>query len=215
MAHDLASKLTAYRKATGARKKEAANELSSLIFQFWEHRHSLADGLRPFDNYDAVLGALESLDPTNEHDRYFNYERPLASGLKNMEQQKHWLNLARTFDRGARSIITMCLSAAAQAAGKPPEVWLKVAGALASNDDFDMPVIFRIVFSDKDLVDDEVDLNAPERKRLERISAQLDAMLQSSREFKSHLDQRLAAVKEKRLVRKSSLKSAIKHRKKR
>jgi hypothetical protein len=61
---------------------------------------------------------------------------------------------------------------------------------------------------------EEVDLNAPQREKLKRISSQLEAMVKVSGEFQRYLDQRLVAVKEKRLVRKSALKVALKARKK-
>ena len=71
MAHYLAEKLIAHKKAVGGAKAALEAELVDLVLKFWKHRAYFPRGSRPFEEYEPVLRALESLDPDQSDGRYF------------------------------------------------------------------------------------------------------------------------------------------------
>ena len=165
IAHHLAEKLLAHKRASGPAKVVLEAELVDTILKFWKHRAYFPRGTQPFEGYDAVLRALESFDPNPSKGRYFQY-RP-ADELKKEAKppSQEWIDAAKTFDRGARAMVGLCFEQAARASGQPDEVWLSAAKVLAEDADRDLMVVKFIKAGAKE---DKIDPIEFERKRLER-----------------------------------------------
>lgn len=193
--HDLAERLSAYKNAKGPARDVLAADIRARVFQFWKHRATLPEGVRPFEHYAPVLRALESLDPERTGGRYYNYDfvHPQRKN-SNGKQVADWLGVARAVDRGARSLITLCLASAAQAAGVPKAKWLKAAKVLADDDDLDFKILIRIAGSKEPIAEDEPDPNAEQRAKLKRIRDHLSGMNEVSVVLMKHLDQELAQL---------------------
>jgi hypothetical protein len=174
IAHHLAEKLLAHKRATGPAKAAIEAELIDTILKFWKHRAYFPRGTKPFEGYDAVLRALESLDPNPDEGRYFHYR--LADDLKKDAKppSQEWIDAAKTFDRGARAMVSLCFEQAARASGQPDEVWLSAAKVLAEDADRDLVVIKFITTGAKE---DKIDPVEFDRKQLERKRDDLRRLL--------------------------------------
>ncbi len=146
MAHHLAEKLTAFKSATGLRKQHLGRECRDCILQIWRHRASFPYGHRPFQEFEAVFRALESLDPSRERNRYFSVEVPDQTPPKSQpDGVKVWLDAALSIDRGARALIRVYLDMAVAAASKGKDDWIKAVRALISDDRPDRLVIIELI----------------------------------------------------------------------
>jgi hypothetical protein len=174
IAHHLAEKLMTHKSASGPAKAVLEADLVDTILRFWKHRAYFPRGTRPFEGYDAVLRALESLDPNPGKGRYFQY-RPADNLKKDAKPPSEaWIDAAKAFDRGARAIVNFCFQQAARASGQPDEVWLSAAKVLAEDADRDIIVVKFIKTGAKD---DEIDPIAFERKQLERKRDDLRSLI--------------------------------------
>jgi hypothetical protein len=161
IAHHLAEKFSEYKKAKGAAKDALGAEITDTILKFWKHRAVFPRGDAPFENYEAVIRALESLDPDRE--RYFSYRAADEAAVGSKPASRQLIDLAKSLDRGTRALINFCFTYAAYASGKPPKAWLDAAKVLEA--DTDMRVIIRFV-------DANEALNASERR--EPTAAELE-----------------------------------------
>lgn len=165
IAHHLAEKLLAHKRASGPAKAVLEAELVDTILKFWKHRAYFPRGTQPFEGYDAVLRALESFDPNPSKGRYFQYRHADGLNKEAKPPSKAWIDAAKTFDRGARAIVGLCFEQAARASEQPDEVWLSAAKVLAEDADRDLMVVKIIKAGAKE---DNIDPSEFERKRLER-----------------------------------------------
>jgi len=156
MAHYLAEKLVAHKKAVGETKAAVETELIDLILKFWKHRAYFPRGTRPFENYEPVLRALESLDPDQSDGRYFWYRGADELAEGGDAASKPWIDLAKRFDRGARAIVNFCVQQAARASDKPDDAWLSATKVLAQDSDRDL-VVIKIITEQSKEEDKEVD----------------------------------------------------------
>jgi hypothetical protein len=165
IAHHLAEKLTSHQKASGAAKAALEAELIDTILKFWKQRAYFPRGTRPFEGYEAVLRALESFDPKPDKGRYFLYQGAdeLAKGAKPPSQP--WIDTAKTFDRGARAMISFCFKQAARASEQPDDVWLAAAKVLAEDMDRDFLVVRFLSTGEKEK-DEKIDPLEFEKKQL-------------------------------------------------
>jgi hypothetical protein len=177
IAHHIAEKLTACKTAAGTAKASLEIELVDTILKFWKHRAFFPRGTRPFEGYDAVLRALESFDPTPDNGRYFWYDgaNELAKSAKPPSQA--WIDAAKAFDRGARTIVSFCFRQAARASEQPDEVWLSAGKVLAEDADRDFRVIRLIRAGGQD--DTKTDPSAIETEQLRKKRDDLLRLIRS------------------------------------
>jgi hypothetical protein len=167
IAHHLAEKLLAHKRASGPAKAALEAELVDTVLKFWKHRAYFPHGTKPFEGYEAVLRALESFDPKPDNGRYFFY--PAADELQKdaTPPSQAWIDTAKTIDRGARAMINLCFQQAARASEQPDSTWLSAANVLAEEADRDVIVIRYLTALEKE--DDKcVDPAQFERPRLKQ-----------------------------------------------
>jgi len=137
MAHDIAALIKEAEKATGDAKIKKTKECRDAILDLWKVRHELPNGKRPFESFEEIFRALESLDPENTTPRYFRSGRPDAAGANN--ELKQYLELMDGIDYAARVLIEFVLGEAAGLSVGPLKKWMQVArGAAAKGADIDV-----------------------------------------------------------------------------
>jgi hypothetical protein len=165
MAHYIAEKLLAHKATVGETKAALETELIDLVLKFWKHRAYFPRGTRPFEEYEAVLRALESLDPDQSDGRYFQYRLFEEDKEAKKGPSAAWIDAAKSFDRGARAIVNFCIRQAALASGKQDDAWLSAAKVLAEDADREMVVIKYVTEGTKE-EDEKVD---PTKYAMDRL----------------------------------------------
>lgn len=194
--HHLAEKFTEHKNAKGAAKDVLGAELVDTIMKFWKHRAVFPRGDAPFENYDAIIRALESFDPDRE--RYFSYRAANEAIDGATPASRQLIDLAKSLDRGTRALVNFCFTYAAYASGKPPKAWLDAARVLEA--DTDVRIVRRFVDASEAL--DASEKREPTATELEieslvDVQADLAALLESAKIIGEVIDARLKGLTSK------------------
>jgi hypothetical protein len=173
MAHYLAERISEINAATGIERKEKERVCADEILKFWEHRRSFPGKARPFEDYDAVLRTLESLDLNDRRPRYFRYLRESENVLPEDSECKKWIQVAVEIDSAAKVIIRHCLSLAASTSEEKSREWVVLAEECGQGDEVDVQVIRRLL-GDEDSLDNQSSVER-ERGELEATLGKLQA----------------------------------------
>jgi len=149
MAHYVAEQIAISEFAKGDEKSKAEQRCFETVFKLWERRSLLPDGRRPFENFEPIFRALDSLDP--ESPRPFYYAQPPvdSSGTKDASKSidddvQKWIDIALGVDRAARILINFAFKQAAiYAKDKKTKLWIEKAANLKMSDD--ISVIIRLI----------------------------------------------------------------------
>lgn len=141
MAHHLADLIKDAETARGEDRPAKLDNCTKTILDIWERRHQLPNGKRPFEDFEPILRALESLDPADETPRYFHVQRIEADETEQNPETKKWLELAKGLDYSAKVLIGFCLTQAAQTAIDKSKDWVVLAETAGLKDGIDLPVI--------------------------------------------------------------------------
>jgi hypothetical protein len=180
-------------KARGVAKGKCEAEVRDIILSLWKHRASMPSGLRPLQDYEPVLRALESLDPLQGQPRYFSaFTRSLAKEGANTPAEK-WLDVASSIDYGARTLISFCLTLALENVPGKSRKWLELAKRAVTDTDHDIKVLVALSEQPKLLAGkDTANPNSAERERLVNMRDRLVRLNDRAAKFKEYLDKRLA-----------------------
>jgi hypothetical protein len=197
LAHDIADKMLAARRARGPLKDKLDVELRELILGLWKHRASLRVPMPPLESYDPVIRALESLDPLRPHSRFYPSFVQVVSGQAESAATKTWLDSAASIDSAARTLIRFCLLEAAASVPHKAKEWLKLASRVMQNDDAEVQVVLLLTEEQKALAEKEkADPNEPERRRIKAMHDSLKRLAVVSEKLSAFFDKRLADLKE-------------------
>lgn len=198
MAHhiaDLIQRLEA--QGSGNRLElELEAECRRAILELWAHRSSFRSSSRPFAKLEQLFSTLEALDP--DRASYF-YFRELSDHIDMSvapdEPTRHWLNLARSIDSGARTLISYCISRAAAEVTDEPAEWVALAQNVVSKLDADIKLV-RIVVQSASALKDVLptDERSAIRDMLQRRVERLDGLADASANLRSLLLDRIAAM---------------------
>jgi len=114
--------------------EEAKNSCVEVILKLWERRTTLPNGTRPFEDFEPVFKALESLSPESHVPRYYHQtdkDKPDELG-----ESEKWIEIAKRLDDTARTLITFLFGQAitTSCSGETRE-WINgLAGAIESNE---------------------------------------------------------------------------------
>lgn len=114
MAHYVAEQMAVAEQASGEEKQAAEERCFETVLKLWERRASLPRGKRPFEHFEVVFKALESLAPGNGP-RCTVPVWMLQEKQGDDEPQpevKKWLDVAHAVDRSANVLIRYCLGQA-------------------------------------------------------------------------------------------------------
>lgn len=109
IAHYIADKLIAVEQATGTDKAKIEESCFKSILSLWDHRASLPNGSRPFQNFEPIFRTLERLDPENPKPFYFPGQQNFNKELESEEEIQKLLSVALTIDDAAKVLINFIL----------------------------------------------------------------------------------------------------------
>lgn len=101
MINYLAEKIVEAENGNTRAKENCVN----VILQLWENRSLFPSGTRPFENFEPIFSALESLSPETASPRYFNSFSEFEDNDEKSDSHS-WIELAMNLDSTARTIIT-------------------------------------------------------------------------------------------------------------
>lgn len=201
MAHYIAEQIELAQSTIGDDRDAVEQRCFDTILKLWEHRSSLPNGQRPFENFEPIFRALTRLDPEGATS-YF-YDKPSShspdSDILNtdtVEVQK-WLNIADVIDQAARTWLEYVFYQAALSATDDKTItWLE--NALDVHHNKDIAVILRLYDVDRE---DEVEQSNGQKQRIkqEKLRSrikQLDAFIHFSKELRATYEAELGAMKQ-------------------
>jgi len=114
--------------------EEAKNSCVEVILKLWERRTTLPNGTRPFEDFEPVFKALESLSPESHVPRYYHQtdkDKPDEIG-----ESEKWIEIAKRLDDTARTLITFMFGQAVlSACSEETKEWINIlSGAINSNE---------------------------------------------------------------------------------
>lgn len=185
MAHYIAEQMEIAEDATGDDKSKAEQHCFETILKLWQHRSSLPNGQRPFEDFEPVFRALARLDPENPTPYFysnpsFRSSEPDDSGEDSDEVQQ-WLDVARGIDQAARVWLEYVFQQAAlNAVDEKTITWLENAVGLPASDD--ISIIVRFVRAEPEDESEETAERERQAKKeeLESRIKQLDAFVDFS-----------------------------------
>lgn len=193
MAHYIAELI---QNAGNARPEERPMKMQvccDAILNLWNHRHTLPDGKRPFEELEPLLRTLESLDPEDDTPRYFRLERAVADDTDESDETKSWLKLVDSLDYSARILIRYCLTQAAQHTLNKSMEWVSLAQAADVDVGPELPLIQVILEEDSMLK--ASDPSEAENKHIEARINRLERFAKMATEVASHLREEVRQTK--------------------
>jgi len=173
MAHYIAELIEGTETATEADRSEKLTKCAETILALWKHRYELPNGKRPFEDFEPIFRAIESLDPDNDTPRYFRSVRNANNKSEENTGAGKWLELADGLDYSAKVLIRYCLEQASQDALDKSQEWVKLAEVAGLEDAIEFPVI-RFLAGDNDL-ENQIGPDERARKiledRIDRLTA--------------------------------------------
>ncbi len=161
-----------------------------MVLALWKHRHELPNGKRPFEDFEPIFRAIESLDPDNDTPRYFRAVRDPIDKTEESPECRKWLELADGLDYSAKLLIRYCLEQASQDALDKSQEWVKLTEANGLEDRIEFPVI-RFVTAEGELAN-ESGTDERQRKLLEDRINRLNVFKNLADELASELRQNLS-----------------------
>lgn len=122
--------------------KEATENCINIILKLWHNRSSLPNGSRPFESFEPIFRALESLDPESAVPRYitnfYDGEEP-----KNSQHPSSWLEMAKALDATTRTLITFMFEQAInEATDDKKKDWIKSISGVVEAEELKLYVRF-------------------------------------------------------------------------
>lgn len=111
--------------AENTNSDEAKKNCFDTILKLWESQ-AFPRGTRPFENFESVFKALESLSPENANARYFISQIMDEIVGKDLKGSTAWLQMAKQTDESARVLVSFFLKQAVnEAVDKELKGWLQ------------------------------------------------------------------------------------------
>ena len=188
MAHHVSEVMQAAETSTGLRKAEAEDRCREAILSLWKHIGDFPRGHRPLADIEPLVATIKALDP--DYREYF-YHSQAQSFLDNStlsEETKRWLELARSLDYSARTLIGMCLKKAGSDIAQDVNEWLELAKSLEA--DLSLTRVVRI-FSEEDQQSDDELQEIGRKMVVDALKDQwqrLEAMVELSKVLKQDIE---------------------------
>ena len=189
MAHYVAELIQTAEAENGAERQAKMAACATAILELWKHRGRFPNGMRPFEEIDPILQALESLDLNSDQLRYYRSQLHTTDEHADGAEARRWVEVAKGLDYSARMLIRYCLACAAERALDRSEEWVALAEAAGADEGVEFPTI-RFVSSEAELLRAE-DPDDKQRKMIEDRIARLEGFQKISSEVVAHLRERL------------------------
>jgi hypothetical protein len=190
MAHYIAQLIHEAEMASAGEKVQKMAVCADAILRLWKDIHNFPPGLGPFEDFEPILRALQSLDPEKETPRYLAMWPHQSKVPADETEAQKPLRVLAGVDQAARMIIRMYLLQAAERAIDKSRDWVKLA-TQAGLDQEGMVLIVRAIVDEQERLtgarEDEV-----KRKMLEDRIKRLDDFIASAVDLSAALKQHLA-----------------------
>ena len=158
--------------AVGEDRDRKVSECSDAILKLWAHRSALPNGQRPFEDFEPIFRALQSLNLDNPTPRHFRQVISAVDQDDKDDSTAQWLRVVSGLDYAARTLIRYCLVIAAQEAVDKSREWVALAEAIAEKDDGDIRTV-RFITDDTDALNAE-NPDDSERAKIEDLLKKLE-----------------------------------------
>jgi hypothetical protein len=189
MAHYIAEKIEIAETATGEDRAQKVSACVGEILRFWGHRSQMPRGKRPFEDFEPIMHALESLDPNATTPRYFSEARSAAESANEASKVMRWLGIASGIDHAARVLIRYCLAAAVEDAVDKSREWVTLANE-AEEKDIDIKIVILLTE-----VADAMNAESAEglhREEIKKLLTRLDEFSERASDLSNHFREILA-----------------------
>ena len=196
MAHHIADLIQRLEAQGSGDRLELEAECRRAILELWSHRNSFRSSSRPFAKLEGLLSTLEALDPDSTSSFYFRKLDNLVRQSDDVDEQpEQWLNLARSIDHGARTLIGYCLSMAAEYSTAEAADWVELAQKVEAKLDADIKLV-RIVVQSASVLRDVLpsDERLVMRELLQLRVENIDKLADASANLRSHMLDRIAEI---------------------
>ena len=114
--------------------EKAKNNCIDVILKLWEKRATLPNGTRPFESFEPIFKALESLSPESNIPRY--YHQADSDEPDDLSGSEKWVEIAKRLDGTARTLITfMFEQAVVGSCSEETKEWINIlSGVITSNE---------------------------------------------------------------------------------
>lgn len=187
MAHYIAELIESIEKASIEERPVRLQACCDAILNLWKHRHTMANGKRPFEELEPLQRVLESLDPDDDMPRYFRQVRKVADDAEENDETKVWLELIDSLDYSARILIRYCLTQAAHMASNKAAEWVALAESAGADEGADFVLIRALAAEEKKLK--ASDPSEEERKQIEDRIGRLETFAEMAVKVASELRQ--------------------------
>jgi hypothetical protein len=189
MAHYIAELIQSAEAAQGDDRSEKLSRCANAILDLWKHRSMLPNGKRPFEDFEPILWALESLDLSDNTPRYFRSVRRVVRKDEEHTETQKGFDLVEGIDDSARMLIRYCLVRAAENAIDKSKEWAQLAEALETEEGIDLRIV-RIISEENELLNASA-LDASARTQVEDRIRRLDNFVQMANILSSDLREKL------------------------
>jgi len=191
MVHHIAELIRESEDTEAVDLYERRRRCADAILALWRHRRDLPNGVRPFEEMEPILRALQSLDPEDETPRFFRSLRPPAGETVSAES-KSWLEIADGLDYSAKTLIRHCLMRAAEASLDKSQEWVALAQAVGEHREIEHFAVRLLAKERNELAEELRDTNREliegRLKRLEGIGLMLEGYVSDLRASLSSRD---------------------------
>ncbi|WP_201020879.1 hypothetical protein [Pseudoalteromonas sp. H71] len=98
----------------------------NIILKLWQNRSSLPNGSRPFESFEPIFNALDSLDPESAVPRYITNFYDDEEHKNTIEPSSSWLEMAKFLDATTKILITFMFEQAInEATDEKTKDWIK------------------------------------------------------------------------------------------
>ncbi|SHM92279.1 hypothetical protein SAMN05216524_104126 [Mucilaginibacter sp. OK098] len=191
MAHYVAEKIAAAKKAEGIDKPAAESECAKAVLDLWNHRWTMQYRHQPLKDFTRLLELLRQIDPETFDPYYFRF----AAEKKKVEDNV-WLVAAYDIDKAARVCLKYMLTKAAEAVSSTDtKAILEIAEVIGADPDI---MVIQTLLGNKDYELDPDDLKLGDefnadfgQESIRNNIVYLDKLINHAEEIKSKLNDEL------------------------
>lgn len=187
MAHYVAQQMVAAQSARGKAKSAAEKRCFQTILSLWQHRASLPNGHRPFEDFEPILRVLAAIDPMAKHPFYHRL-MPTRDAESTIEPGtvEAWVDFIVKIDAAARVLIQTALDEACELAdNKRTRAFLR--SAIRSSRRGDLEIVGVMLARSKESADPRAELI---QSRLNQLGAFAKICWAAEKDLKHKLQRR-------------------------
>lgn len=129
--------------------EKAKGVCCDTILKLWSNRRVFPNGARPFDNFEHIFKALDSLSPESIRPRY--YMDAEENGDNKLHDSTHLVKLVKDLDAAARILIIFLLEQAVELENNDAAInWIKSMQGIPSSDEVNFFARFSWELSSQD-----------------------------------------------------------------